>query len=71
MFDTQQPLLTGDHMQTTCSIFSNNDIMATKKQHQQVYIDNMHTAHNDYKEIYKNPVERFSYRANLIEGTKK
>jgi hypothetical protein len=31
LFDSKQPLLSGDHMQTTCSIFSNNELLATKK----------------------------------------
>ena len=44
--------------------------MATKKQHQAVYAASMKAA-EDYTEIYKNPNERFSYRAHLIEDATK
>ena len=57
-------------MQTTCSIFNNNELLATKKQHQAVYVASMEAA-KDYTEIYKNPNERFSYRAHLIEDAAK
>jgi len=53
-------------MQTTCSIFSNNDLIATKKQHQAVYIAGMEAA-KDYTQIYKAPNARYSYRTHLLE----
>ena len=53
-------------MQTTCSIFNNNDLIATKKTHQAVYVTGMEAA-KDKEQIYKAPKARYSYRHHLIE----
>jgi len=53
-------------LQHTCSIFNNNDVIATKKQHQEIYKNSIKGL-DDFTEIYNKPNDRFSYRAHLIE----
>ena len=66
LFDTKQPLLTGDHQQTTNSIFEKNDLVAGKKLHQEVCKKCLEDT-QDTATLYDSPADRFGYRSHLIE----